>query len=250
MDQTPVPFSFQSNKTLEKAGIKTVHIRKSTSDTKRVTCALTVTASGRILTPFLIFKGSPKGRIVKKELPNFNKECIYACQENAWMDEEIMLLWVEKVLKPYVAMCPDGIVPLIFMDSFRCHMMANIVKACQDLGVQVEHIPGGCTYLCQPVDIGVNKPFKTQMRNLWENWMIDYGLTTGITKAPERADIAEWVAQAKDLLTEQIVRNSWRHGAYTFFPPTCEENPAVAALLVAVVAVATAAAVAVAMTNN
>jgi hypothetical protein len=33
---------------------------------------------------------------------------------------------------------------------------------------------------------------------------------------------------AKGLLTEQIVRNSWRHGAYTFFPPTCEENLAAA----------------------
>ena len=81
------------------------------------------------------------------------------------------------------------------------------------------------------------------MHNLWENWMIDYGLATGTTKAPERADIAEWVAEAKGLLTEQIVRNSWRHGAYTFFPCTCEENPAAAAT-----ATATAAAVVAAMT--
>jgi hypothetical protein len=80
--------------------------------------------------------------------------------------------------------------------------------------------------------------------------MIDYGLTTGITKAPERADIAEWVAQAKDQLTEQIVRNSWRHGAYTFFPPTYEENLVAAALMVVAVAVAIVATVAVAMTNN
>lgn len=27
-------------------------------------------------------------------------------------------------------------------------------------GVDVEHIPGGCTGLCPPVDIAVNKPFK------------------------------------------------------------------------------------------
>ena len=141
MDQTPVPFSLESNKTLEKQGIKTVYIRKSTSDTKRVTCALTVTASGHLLTPFLIFKGVPKGRIASRELPTFNKECLYACQENAWMDEEMMLVWVEKVLKSYVMICLDGIVPLLFLDSFRCHMMANVVRACQDLGVEVEHIP-------------------------------------------------------------------------------------------------------------
>ena len=34
---------------------------------------------------------------------------IYACQENAWMDEGVMLLWVEKVLKPYVESAPEGI---------------------------------------------------------------------------------------------------------------------------------------------
>ena len=39
-------------------------------------------------------------------------------------------------------------------------MMALVVEAVQELGVEVEHIPGGCTGLCQPVDVGVNKPFK------------------------------------------------------------------------------------------
>ena len=79
------------------------------------------------------------------------------------MVEEMMLVWVEKVLIPYVITCPDGIVPLLLLGSFRYHMMANVVRACQDLGVQVEHIPGGCTYLCQPVDIGINKPFKSRI---------------------------------------------------------------------------------------
>ena len=86
MDWTPTPFTYISKKTYEIMGRKTIHIRKSTNDMKKVTTALTITASGCILTPFLIFKGSPKGRIVRYELPNFSKGCVYACQENAWMD--------------------------------------------------------------------------------------------------------------------------------------------------------------------
>jgi hypothetical protein len=35
-------------------------------------------------------------------------------------------------------------------------MMAGVVTRIQILGVEVVHIPGGCTSLCQPVDIGVN----------------------------------------------------------------------------------------------
>ena len=65
MDQTPIPFTFNSKRTLEVVGKKTVHIRKSTNDTKRATLALTVTASGKMIRPMLIFKGTANGRIVK-----------------------------------------------------------------------------------------------------------------------------------------------------------------------------------------
>ncbi len=57
MDQTPIPFTYNARKTLEIAGRCTVHVRKSTNDTKRATFAKTVTASGKLLKPLLVFKG-------------------------------------------------------------------------------------------------------------------------------------------------------------------------------------------------
>ena len=99
MDQTPVPFSY---------------IRKSTSDMKCATYALTVTASGKMITPLFVFKGKnfqlivgmmkcfshfivlllgkPNGRIVQCEFLMYPKGMIYACQDNAWMDERVMLM--------------------------------------------------------------------------------------------------------------------------------------------------------------
>ena len=58
MDQTPIPFSYDPKKTIEVVGRRTIHIRKSTCDTKRATCALTVTASGKMITPLFVFKGN------------------------------------------------------------------------------------------------------------------------------------------------------------------------------------------------
>ena len=49
MDQTPIPFAFNSKCTLEMVSKKTVHIQKSTTYTKRATLALTVTASGKMI---------------------------------------------------------------------------------------------------------------------------------------------------------------------------------------------------------
>jgi hypothetical protein len=91
MDQTPVYFSYHRSKTLSKCGIKTNHVRKSTSDTRRAMCALTCTAAGNFLCLILIFKGKVMGRITTKEIKHYDPTSVYACQDAAWMDKVCML---------------------------------------------------------------------------------------------------------------------------------------------------------------
>jgi len=67
MDQTPVYFSYHCNKMLAKHEIKTVHVRKSATDTRRATCALTCTAAGNFFSPMMIYKGKAKGHIATRE---------------------------------------------------------------------------------------------------------------------------------------------------------------------------------------
>ena len=225
MDQTPIPFTFNSKRTLEVVGKKSVLTRKSTSDTKRVTCAATITASRKSLTPMLIFKGKPMGRIVRTEFPTYPQGVVYACQDNAWMDEHCMMEWVEKVLQPYVLDAPDHIVPVLYLNSYCCHMMASVVESIQELGVEVKHIPGGCTSLCQPVDIGYNKPLKSRMRESWEAWMIAEGLLNNKTAPPTRELICDWLLQSVNAIPEQFIFNAWRHVNYIWFPAICAPPP-------------------------
>ena len=172
---------------------------------------------------FVLFFGKPNGRIVQCEFPTHPEGMIYACQDNAWMDERVMLMWVEMVLKPYVDTAPQNVVPLLFLDSYCCHMMNLVVNVIQDLGVEVEHIPGGCTSLCQPVDIGINKPFKGFLHKAWEKWMIDEVIRCGITSPLTRELIAKWAAYVKDQIKETHMRNTWRHEPYSWFP-TCDTD--------------------------
>jgi hypothetical protein len=51
---------------------------------------MTVTASGKVLKPLLVFK--PGGRKEKREFPTFSGDILYACQDNAWMDEKVILM--------------------------------------------------------------------------------------------------------------------------------------------------------------
>ena len=143
------------------------------------------------LTLFCFIIREANGRIVQCEFSMYPKGMIYACQDKAWMDDRVMLMWVDMVLKPYVDTTPQNMVPLLFLDSYCCHMMNSVVNSIQDLGVEVEHIPGVCISLCQPVDIGISKPFKAFLCKAWEKWMIDEGIRYGMTSPPTKELIAK-----------------------------------------------------------
>ena len=168
MDHTPIFFSMTPGTTLEQVGERLANVRTLTSSTMSVTLAVTITASVKTLTPMMVFKGKPSGRI-QLGFPNYPQGCFYACQDRAWMDEAVMLSWVDKVLKPYIQSAPAGIHPIILLDQYRCHMMESVVNKIQDLGCAAEHIPGGCTGLAQPVDVEIGKPFKNRVRFHWED---------------------------------------------------------------------------------
>ena len=219
MDQMPVYFLYHRSRTLAKRGIKTVHVRKSTSDTRRATCALTCTAAGQFLRPMLIYKGKAMGKIATTEFQTYPTTHHYRCQKKAWMDEQVMLDWVDEVLAPYIATAPEHVIPVLVLDSYRCHMMASVVSRIQELGVEVMHIPGGCTSLCQPVDVGFNKPFKDRVRRQWVSWMINEGIIHGTTSPPTRRDVAEWVDWAVAEMRSEgtICRNAWQKTGYEWF---------------------------------
>ena len=210
MDQSPIPFSFHSARTLEAKGTRTVHVHVSTSDTKRVTLAVTVDASGTMLPPMIIFKGAPNGRIANREFGTYPDGGHYACQKKAWMDEDMMNRWIDLVLVPWKDSKAPGIVPILVLDVYRVHMMGTIVNRIQSLGIEVIHIPAGCTYLCQPVDVGVNKSIKNGMREKWEDWMMEGdGIVHGAAKEPSCQLVAKWLVEVYRRIPAQTVRNAW-----------------------------------------
>ena len=152
----------------------------------------------------------------------------YKCQDTAWMDKVVMIAWVNKVLAPYVVTALDHFIPVLILDMYQCHMMVSIVQMIQELGVEVQYIPGGCTSLCQPVDVGFNKPFKDQMRWQWLNWMINKGVVHGTTSPPSRLDMAKWVDAAMLEMKDggQIIRNTWKRHGYEWFVDNAGEQDA------------------------
>jgi transposase-like protein len=228
MDETPIPFSLTPTRTLTTAGERTVGIRRSGNSTTRCTAALTCAADGTKLKPFVIFKGKVGGRIHRKELPTYNNCNDVQCtvQDNSWMDQESMNQYIQQVLVPYVANKPDDVDCILIIDTLKSHVSAKTIEKCASIGIQVEIIPGGCTSLTQPCDIGINKPFKDRLKGEWWKWIEEGGLNRSIFNNPTRETIGKWIEAAWQELPEAVVRNSWRKTDFEYFEEEEEENEA------------------------
>ena len=156
------------------------------------------------------------GTIECRELATYSVGAVYKVQPKAWFSEGIMLEWVKEVLAPYVAMPPPGIVPLLYLDSFRVHMMGSVVSAIQAIGVEVEFIPPGCTGLVQPVDVGYNKSFKAKVKDQYMNWLMVQDPDTPIPKTTRR-DVVGWILAAEENISLAMRRNAWRKTGFAYF---------------------------------
>ena len=105
---------------------------------------------------------------------------------------------------------PGGPPPILILDAYRIHQMGLVVNRIPEMGIEVLHIPTGCTYLCQPIDIGNNKPLKVAMREKWETWMTNGGIVNGITKEPTRQQVANWLVDAYTNIPTNVCRNAWK----------------------------------------
>ena len=166
----------------------------------------------------LIFKGAKNGLIATKEFPTYPINRQYLCQPKAWMGEEAMYTWIYCVLILRKNTKAPGVVPIHILALNHVHMMGNIVNCIQSLGIEVIHIPAGCTYLCQPVDVGINKTIKTGMSKKWEDWMTDgEGIVDGVAKEPSHKVVAEWLAETYTTMPETIGRNAWMKTGFEWF---------------------------------
>jgi len=57
MDQTPVWHAMDAKGTIHEMGARTINMRTATADSRRITVAVTVTASGRRVQSMVVFKG-------------------------------------------------------------------------------------------------------------------------------------------------------------------------------------------------
>jgi hypothetical protein len=142
MDQTPVNHAMNPKDTIDRRGVPTINLRTAGGDSRQVTVAITIMASGNQLPSLVVFKyklihfftvntvsnimvdcciltaGMPNGTIARREVPTHPTGSIYRLNKKVWFNEQIMLDLIKHVLAPYAATAPPGIIPIPFLDQF------------------------------------------------------------------------------------------------------------------------------------
>ena len=127
-----------------------------------------------------------------------------------------MLEWVDNVLVPYAATVPIGIIPILFLDSFKVHMLGTVVNAIHKLGVELEFIPPGCTGLVQPIDVGFNTPYKANYTKFYTKFLMNQDANQPLSGA-KREDVSQWILGAVGAISEETVKNAWSKKGCSYF---------------------------------
>ena len=117
---------------------------------------LACTADSGKLPPYIVFK-----RKTMPKLP-FPKGVIVQVQEKGWFDDKIMRDWLQRVWgrRPGAGLSRS----MLVLDAFRRHRMQNLKTQLEEQRTDLSIIPGGMTSMLQPLDVSVNKPMKTALR--------------------------------------------------------------------------------------
>lgn len=206
MDETPMYFDMPGNTTIDRVGSKSVSVKTTGHEKQHFTVVLACQADGQKLRPMVIFK--------RKTMPkdSFPRDVVVKVHQKGWMDENLTKVWLDEVWmkRPGALLKPRS---LLVWDMFRAHLCDSVKAKLKDYRTRQAVIPGGCTSVLQPLDVSVNKPFKTYIRKLWISWMIsgEKEFTKGgAMKKPGLSLVVEWVKEAWDSIPEELIIKSFK----------------------------------------
>ena len=209
MDQTNIPYVQEPKSTITFTGAKSVNCKTpKTKGGSRATALLAIALSGEKLPGLCVFAGVRRATVHKecRQHSKINPDLfLFTVQKKAWCDEEVMLEWIKRVWKPYINKLGAGPF-LLLLDDFSVHHTVKVKMALSKLRTVVLYIPPGATSKAQPLDVGINKPFKSAVYTQQVQILI-----TDPTIAIGRSEIATFMINAWKQTSKKSIVKTFRH---------------------------------------
>ena len=143
--------------------------------------------------PCIIFKGKGKGPEGRQL--NQREDILVYWSENGWMNTPLTQRWIKDTFPEN----SEG-KKLLLWDSFKCHTEKTVTELMNSKNIFSAVCPGGCTSQIQTLDVCINHPFKSRMKNLFENFMEDESQHSytkgGNMRGPSKIQICDMVVMA------------------------------------------------------
>lgn len=206
MDETPVYIDMMSSRTISFQGEKSVEVTGTGHAKTRFTVVLLVSASGRVFKSMVIIKG--RKTVPKVPIP---ANMIVVTSHGGSMNEPLMLQWIDHCLAS-TGRCLFPKKGLLILDEHGSHKHESVKEKAKQMKVDLIFVPPKMTSLFQPLDVGINAPFKIDLKDSWENWM-SHG-EKKFTKAGNRCrpsweTIFRWVDKATKAIKPDSIQRAF-----------------------------------------
>ena len=187
--------------------MKTVPI-KGIDDKRQITATFAISMSGEFLPIQVFYEGKTKRCLLKYTFPaSFDA----TFSENHWSNTEKSLSFFNKIVFPHFKNVrkakgyPDEQMSLIIMDTFKGQDNDEVAKLCRKNNCALIIVPHNLTNKFQPLDITVNKPAKSFIKdkyNMWYTEQVAKQLNEG--KAPADVEVSLNLSEIKPLHAKWI----------------------------------------------
>ncbi|GAU89820.1 hypothetical protein RvY_02324 [Ramazzottius varieornatus] len=210
MDQTSVALQNPYRKTLALKGSNDVPIIQPPGDRENMTVLLMVAADGTKHPAVIVFKGAKKTgvlstNVMKKLL--IPENVIVKSNRKGWWTNDFDLVY----LKEAFPVSDTQVTQILLRDQCKAHLSQESADLLEERCVHQVLIPKGKTGDKQPLDVGVNGPFKAIMRRNYHEWMDHQTAVakSGYLKKPSRQDFVDFVSAAWNEVSPLIIESSF-----------------------------------------
>ena len=154
MDETGVTIIHKGGKVVTEIGRQNVWAVTSGEKGKTHTILTCVSASGFVLSPFLIY---PRQRVTDNLKEGAIAGTVFHCSDSGWVNAELFLAW----LHFFARSIPPSRPVLLVLDGHSSHLSIEAIEFARSNDIHMLCIPAHTTHILQPLDVGVFKSFKS-----------------------------------------------------------------------------------------
>jgi hypothetical protein len=205
IDETAICYDPKIDTTLDIKGTKRIEIKNTGRDKQRITVILGIDLLNNIkVKPMIILKGTT-GQCLNN-IPLSNSYTL-SYQKKSWCTYEQFI--------KFLSFLPKDKKILLIYDNFGGHIKREVKRYLKKEFplIRVFLLPPNTTSILQPLDMGVNKPFKNYIKTKYLDWLIKYvddnNIIPKLPKSERSKLLVSWIAQSFNNINNTIVYNSF-----------------------------------------